>query len=124
MPHDIPIISQKNAHDHSKEAQSKNFTSTNKKFRAHVVRVVLMLQRAGVRPGASGCRRIHQVFGDVPGLECALCAFWRAMPARRVGIGFHWACRLITCALMPTRPPIEPESQGGHRVRTWRGQCV
>ena len=32
VPHDIPIISQKNAHNHSKEAPSMNFTSTNKFF--------------------------------------------------------------------------------------------
>ena len=32
VPYDIPIISQKNAHNHSKEAPSMNFTSTNKNF--------------------------------------------------------------------------------------------
>jgi len=61
----------------------------NQKFRAHVARVVLM-QRAGMRPGASGCR--VQVSGDVPGLEYALRAFWRCQPRRNwfsLGLSAH-----------------------------------
>ena len=42
VPHDIPIISQKNAHVHSKEAPSMNFTSTNKNFAPSGACVVLM----------------------------------------------------------------------------------
>ena len=66
VPHDIPIISQKNAHVHSKEAHSKNFTSTTTKKRAHVVRVVLM-QRAGDRPRAKALgRNWRRPFGAFP----------------------------------------------------------
>ena len=92
VPHDIPIISQKNAHVHSKEAQSKNFTSTNKKFAPSGACVVLM-KRAGLSPGASGCR--VQVPGDVPELEYALRAFWRCQPRRNwfsLGLSAHHLC--------------------------------
>ena len=83
------------------------------KFRAHVVRVVLM-QRAGMRPGASGCR--VQVPGDVPGLEYALRAFWRCQPRRNwfsLGLSAHHLCidawnteRTLTAAAGPS--PRDP----------------
>ena len=43
--------------------------------------------------------------------------------ASRVGIGFHWACRLISLAWHAIRPSISNLIHNALRVRTWRDGC-
>ena len=105
-------------------------------FHAHGVasyqKVLLDLQifapsRASVGPDARRGDVHWRLCLSLPGARC----WWGFGRALRSSCGsksrvdsFSWACWLITFALAPIRPPIESQSQGAHRVRTWRGKCV
>jgi hypothetical protein len=118
IQHDIPIISQKNAQNHSKEAPSMNFTSTNKIFAP--TWCVWSDVRRGWQAQAplAVTFRFHVPVGDL------LIFVLLSGDASRVGIGFHWACRLISLAWHAIRPSISNLIHNALRVRTWRDGCL